>query len=151
MGRLIDADAIEHCLVIGGRRHGKTIISEIIRRAIQSAPTVDAIPIQYILTTIREWNRDGYAESAEALEILVMNWDKENTEWAERKEEYVTLHHDDIHFIDEDAERAFYESLAERTRSFTDEECEFYKKVNREKMQKTGLDIYDLMNKKEEE
>lgn len=34
--------------------------------------------------------------------------------WAERKDEYVTLHHDDIHFIDEDAERAFYESLAER-------------------------------------
>ena len=27
MGRLIDADAIEHCLVIGGRRHGKTIIN----------------------------------------------------------------------------------------------------------------------------
>ncbi len=47
---------------------------------INAEPTVDAIPIQYILTTIREWNRDGYAESAEALEILVMNWDKENTE-----------------------------------------------------------------------
>ena len=45
MGRLIDADAIEHCLVIGGRRHGKTIISEIIRRAIQTAPTVDAVPV----------------------------------------------------------------------------------------------------------
>lgn len=44
MVRLIDADAIEHCLVIGGRRHGKTIISEIIRRAIQAAPTVDAVP-----------------------------------------------------------------------------------------------------------
>lgn len=69
---------------------------------------------------------------------------------AERKDEYVTLHHEDIHFIDEDAERAFYESLAERTRSFTDEEWEFYKKVNREKMQKTNLNIYDLLNKKEE-
>lgn len=45
MVRLIDADAIEHCLVIGGRRHGKTIISEIIRRAIQTAPTVDAVPV----------------------------------------------------------------------------------------------------------
>ena len=43
--RMIDADAIEHCLVIGGRRHGKTIISEIIRRAIQTAPTVDAVPV----------------------------------------------------------------------------------------------------------
>lgn len=45
MVRLIDADAIEHCLVIGGRRHGKTIISEFIRRAIQTAPTVDAVPV----------------------------------------------------------------------------------------------------------
>lgn len=69
----------------------------------------------------------------------------------ERKDEYVTLHHEDINFINDDAERAFYESLAERTRSFTDEEWEFYKKVNREKTQKTGLNIYDLMNKKEEE
>ena len=43
--RMIDADAIEHCLVVGGRRHGKTIISEIIRRAIQTAPTVDAVPV----------------------------------------------------------------------------------------------------------
>ena len=47
MVRLIDADAIEHCLVIGGRRHGKTIISEIIRRAIQTAPTVDAVPVRH--------------------------------------------------------------------------------------------------------
>ncbi len=29
------------------------------------------------------------------------------------KHKYVTLHHEDIHFIDEDAERTFYESLAE--------------------------------------
>lgn len=35
-------------------------------------------------------------------------------EWTEKEYEYVTLHHEDIHFIDEDAERAFYESLAER-------------------------------------
>ena len=54
---------------------------------LKKTPTMNAVPIQYILTTIREWNRDGYAESAEALEILVMNWDKENAEWAERKEE----------------------------------------------------------------
>ena len=32
----------------------------------------------------------------------------------ERKDAYVTLYHDDIHFVDEDAERAFYESLTER-------------------------------------
>lgn len=54
---------------------------------LKKTPTMNAVPIQYILTTIREWNRDGYAESAEALEILIMNWDKENAEWAEGKEE----------------------------------------------------------------
>lgn len=41
---------------------------------IDKMPTVEAIPIEYILTTIRKWNLDGYAESAEALEILIMNW-----------------------------------------------------------------------------
>lgn len=34
--------------------------------------------------------------------------------WAERKDEYVTLHHDDIHFKDEESEKAFYDALAER-------------------------------------
>lgn len=32
----------------------------------------------------------------------------------ERKDEYVVLRPGDIHFIDEDAEAAFYESLTER-------------------------------------
>ena len=32
----------------------------------------------------------------------------------ETKYKYVTLHHEDIHFINEDAEKTFYESLAER-------------------------------------
>lgn len=34
--------------------------------------------------------------------------------WAERKDVYVTLHHDDIHFKDEESEKAFYNALAER-------------------------------------
>lgn len=77
--KLIDADALAKELMHEGLGYQYNRVI--------NAPTVDAIPVQYILTTIREWNRDGYAESAEALEILVMNWDKENTEWAERKEE----------------------------------------------------------------
>lgn len=87
--KLIDADALNYVRVriyhddgtIGG--YNAVVPSSEIR----NAPTVYAVPVQYILTTIREWNRDGYAESAEALEILVMNWNKENTERAERKEE----------------------------------------------------------------
>ena len=83
--RLIDKDALL-------KRMQEDPLFDLVERygvsgVINAEPTVDAIPIQYILTTIREWNRDGYAESAEALEILVMNWDKENAEWAERKEE----------------------------------------------------------------
>lgn len=77
--KLIDADALAKELMHEGLGYQYNRVI--------NAPTVDAIPVQYILTTIREWNRYGYAESAEALEILVMNWDKENTECVEREEE----------------------------------------------------------------
>ena len=77
--RPIDADALAKELMHEGLGYQYN--------RIMYAPTVNAVPIQYILTTIREWNRDGYAESAEALENLLMNWDKDNTELAERKEE----------------------------------------------------------------
>lgn len=76
--RLIDADALAKELMHEGLGYQYNRVI--------NAPTVNAVPVQYILTTIREWNRDGYAESAEELEILLMNWDKENTEWAEGKE-----------------------------------------------------------------
>ena len=70
--RLIDADALAKELMHEGLGYQYNRVI--------NAPTVDAVPIQYILTTIREWNSYGYAESAEALEILLMNWDKENME-----------------------------------------------------------------------
>jgi len=81
MVRLIDADELKSVFTekstkaVCGAELCKAIISRI-----YDAPTVNAVPIQYILTTIREWNSYGYAESAEALEILLMNWDKENME-----------------------------------------------------------------------
>ncbi len=84
--KLIDVDAAIHALSVASRGDSKDVIRNLVIRFLLALPTVDAVPIQYILTTIREWNRDGYAESAEALEILVMNWDKENTEWVERKD-----------------------------------------------------------------
>ena len=78
MVRLIDADALL-------KRMQEDPLFDLVERygvsgVINAEPTVDAVPIQYILTTIREWNSYGYAESAEALEILLMNWDKENME-----------------------------------------------------------------------
>ena len=84
MVRLIDADAIEHCLVIGGRRHGKTIISEIIRRAIQTAPTVDAVPVirckdckKFVVEEDQAYCLDMYGQCDE----------NGFCAWAERKEE----------------------------------------------------------------
>ena len=84
MGRLIDADAIEHCLVIGGRRHGKTIISEIIWRAIQTAPTVDAVPVirckdckKFVVEEDQAYCLDMYGQCDE----------NGFCAWAERKEE----------------------------------------------------------------
>lgn len=87
--KLIDADAIHYHQMWEEDWTKQTIYfgHGVPEWEIDEMPTVDAIPIQYILTTIREWNRDGYAESAEALEILVMNWDKENSECVEREEE----------------------------------------------------------------
>ena len=32
----------------------------------------------------------------------------------QKKDEYVTLHHEDIHFINEESKKAFYDALAER-------------------------------------
>lgn len=78
MVRMIDADAIEHCLVIGGRRHGKTIISEIIRRAIQSAPTVDAIPVSWIKENKNLARQVGAWQYELFLDTLLKDWEEEN-------------------------------------------------------------------------
>lgn len=111
---------------------------------IKNAPTVDAIPIEWMLN---DWD----SKELEDVGYQVMR--RIIADWAERKDEYVTLHHEDIHFNSEEDEKAFYEALAEmkNTRSFTAEEWEFYKKVNREKMQKTGLNIRDFMGEERKE
>lgn len=77
MTRLIDADKLE--------AYGTTVPKECnaedylcgareVLEHIDAMPTVDAIPIEYIQKTSKEWARDGYKESAEALDILVSNW-----------------------------------------------------------------------------
>ena len=75
--RLIDADAIEHCLVIGGIRNGKVIMSEFIRMAIQSAPTVDAIPVQWIKEYM-ENNQSDFGTQYMLLTRMINTWEKEN-------------------------------------------------------------------------
>lgn len=56
---------------------GLWIRYKIFEEAIRDAPTVDAIPVSYIRKTSEEWETDGYEESAEALKILLLNWEKE--------------------------------------------------------------------------
>ena len=53
------------------RMHGELF------EAIRDLPEVDAIPVEYIRKTSEEWESDGYEESAEALKILLSNWEKE--------------------------------------------------------------------------
>lgn len=48
--------------------------------ALSCLPGFDAIPVKYIDDTLKQWKRDGYSESAEALEILMSNWKAEGKE-----------------------------------------------------------------------
>ena len=46
-----------------------------------NAPTVEAIPIEYIESTMNRWKEIiGYEESVDALRILIDNWKTERTE-----------------------------------------------------------------------
>ena len=46
-----------------------------------NAPTVEAIPVEYIESTMNRWKGIiGYEESVDALRILIDNWKSERTE-----------------------------------------------------------------------
>lgn len=92
--RLIEADAVykilESCEIrkatIGNPltdwEYGYTCGIERAESEIECAPTVEAIPIEYIESTMNRWKEIiGYEESVDALKILVDKWK------AERKEE----------------------------------------------------------------
>ena len=88
--RLIDADAmridfdkyVEHIRLIKKGRKQKTEIAILLdcKGAIDNAPTVDAIPIEWIEETMRLAESVGAKEYAEHLEVLL-------ADWAEREEE----------------------------------------------------------------
>ena len=92
--RLIEADAVykilESCEIgkatiwnpLADWEHGYTCGIERAESEIECAPTVEAIPIEYIESTMNRWKEIiGYEESVDALKILIDNWK------AERKEE----------------------------------------------------------------
>ena len=113
--RLIDADTLEKEIYKGIPKDQETWMdSEIppienlvvsIMMTIKEQETIDAVPV----IRCKDCKFNGAFGQCEYLEYV-----GDYCSRAERKDEYVTLHHDDIHFIDKDDERAFYESLAER-------------------------------------
>ena len=72
--RLIDADALTAVLDA----------EEITFPMLDDAPTVDAVPVEFIEKSMNEWCKYGYEDDAEALFILIHNW---HMETAEREEE----------------------------------------------------------------
>lgn len=104
--RLVDA---EHLIKKAEKEKNDGLLEddelETIYYELSDEPTVDAIPIEWMLN---DWD----SKELEDVGYQVMR--RIIADWAERKDEYVTLHHDDIHFKDEESEKAFYESLAER-------------------------------------
>lgn len=145
--RLIDADKMLKRIESWNTSDAmdKALYNFTLNRIIEQ-PTVEAIPIEWI----KKYTEENRLYQSDDFDLYISDM---IADWAERKDEYVTLHHEDIHFNSEEDEKAFYEALAEmkNTRSFTAEEWEFYKKVNREKMHKTGLNIRDFMGEERKE
>lgn len=117
--RLVDVDALiaEYDRVHVGKPGGA-------RKLMVEAPIIDAVPVIRCKDCIY-WKRycrvvDGVTShhvcgrKRELDGAMHRSKADDFCSWAERKDMYVTLHHEDIHFIDEDAEKIFYESLAER-------------------------------------
>lgn len=74
--RLIEADALKEVFkeksseAVCGVELCKAIISQI-----DNQPTVEAIPVEFIESTMNRWKEIiGYEESVEALMILIDNW-----------------------------------------------------------------------------
>lgn len=95
MTRLIDADALRDTLGITGTADtckGCKYNDRIgfacntydapsfayVCEAIDDAPTVEAIPIEYIRERMNGFYDHGYNEFGSALEALIMDWEEEN-------------------------------------------------------------------------
>ena len=75
-------DAIEvlNAVDVYGDGIGFEVLSHAIRD-VSLLPTVEAIPIEYIESTMNRWKEIiGYEESVDALRILIDNWKIERTE-----------------------------------------------------------------------
>lgn len=83
-GRLIDANELFVKWQTTMMKIGEPVSVVYILAAmsdLQQAPTVEAIPIEYIESTMNRWKEIiGYEESVDALRILIDNWKIERTE-----------------------------------------------------------------------
>ncbi|MBR2556322.1 MAG: hypothetical protein IKE94_15860 [Aeriscardovia sp.] len=79
--RLIDADALkDRAEIIPLTFDGGIDINDF-EKMLDEMPTVEAIPVEYIESTMKRWKEIiGYEESVEALRILIDNWKIERKE-----------------------------------------------------------------------
>ena len=78
IGRLIDADELFVKWQTTMMKIGEPVSVMYILAAmsdLQQAPTVEAIPVEYIENTMNRWKEIiGYEESVDALRIMIDNW-----------------------------------------------------------------------------
>lgn len=80
-GRLIDADDLKDWSEIVTLTGDGGIDINDFDEKLKSMPTVEAIPVEYIESTMNRWKEIiGYEESVEALRILIDNWKIERKE-----------------------------------------------------------------------
>lgn len=79
--RLIDADDLKDWSEIVTLTGDGGIDINDFDEKLKSMPTVEAIPVEYIESTMNRWKEIiGYEESVEALRILIDNWKIERKE-----------------------------------------------------------------------
>lgn len=84
--RLIDADKLKEHFEsalekVGEKKASLTSITRSVINMIDAERKVEAIPVEYIESTMNRWKEIiGYEESVEALRILIDNWKIERKE-----------------------------------------------------------------------
>ena len=73
MQRLIDANELRMSIILP-RCGAKTIIGDAIQKMIDSAPTVDAIPISFIEEQVKLCNEVGFRRGEECYMALIEKW-----------------------------------------------------------------------------
>ena len=111
--RLIDADALAKELMHEGLGYQYNRVI--------NAPTVDAVPVRhgkwlYIRTDddgngVYECSVCHMGETHSPIVVVRYCWNCGAKMDAEKEDVYVTLHHDDINFKDEESEKVFYSAL----------------------------------------